>query len=147
VGSWFPNDLPRLKPANHNISSDSCGGYNCFAWAAGETHRWWEPTERYYWPLDRREWTLSGFVKAFATKGYVKCANGLLEHGTEKIAIYATKEDRGRLVPEHAARQLDDGRWTSKVGIHEDINHLSLKDVNCREYGSAVRFMKRPRVS
>jgi hypothetical protein len=77
----------------------------------------------------------------------VKCANGSPESGTEKIAIYATKADRGRLVPQHAARQLVDGRWTSKIGELEDINHLSLKDVNCRDYGSAVRFMKRPRAT
>jgi hypothetical protein len=143
IGSWRPSKLPSLKPANHVISSDSSGRYNCFAWAAGDTNRWWEPTGRYYWPLDRREWTLSSFVKAFATKGYVRCANGSPEYGIEKIAIYATKEDRGRLEPQHAARQLADGRWTSKIGELEDINHLSLKDVNCRDYGSAVRFMKR----
>ena len=95
--------------------------------------------------IDRREWTLSCFVKAFATKGYVKRANSSPERGIEKIAIYATKEERGRLVPQHATRQLADGRWTSKIGELEDIKHLSLKDVNCRDYGSAVRFMKRPR--
>ena len=44
--------------------------------------------------------------------------DGPLQDGYEKIAIYALDGE-----PTHAARQLDTGRWTSKLGKHEDIEH------------------------
>ena len=56
-----------------------------------------------------------------------------------KIAIYA--HDDGQ--PTHAARQLPDGRWTSKMGHLEDIEHRVVDDVNGPQYGSPVRFMRR----
>ncbi|MCG8587287.1 MAG: hypothetical protein MI757_21490 [Pirellulales bacterium] len=44
----------------------------------------------------------------------------------------------------HAARQLPDGRWTSKLGKAEDIEHDSANDVAGGLYGEVVEFMKRP---
>jgi hypothetical protein len=46
--------------------------------------------------------------------------------------------------PTHAARQLDNGRWTSKLGELEDIEH-SLRDLEGAAYGTVVQVMKRPR--
>lgn len=87
---------------------------------------------------------MSAFVKAFATEGFSPCKNGTLEDGFEKIAIFAVRRD-GKLVPEHAARQLADGRWTSKMGSDEDIEHVSVGDVVGPEYGKAVKFLRRER--
>jgi hypothetical protein len=81
---------------------------------------------------------------AFATLGYTECPDGTLELNHEKIAIYA-KVIAGVLLPTHGARQLPDGRWSSKLGMYEDIRHDTLNDVSCFAYGSAVKFMKRPR--
>jgi hypothetical protein len=46
-------------------------------------------------------------------------------------------------VPKHAARQLPSGRWTSKLGPMEDIEH-ALHDLTGMAYGSVVLVMKRP---
>jgi len=42
----------------------------------------------------------------------------------------------------HAARQLDDGTWTSKLGSLEDITH-ELQALEGADYGHVVLFMKR----
>jgi len=42
----------------------------------------------------------------------------------------------------HAARQLPEGRWTSKLGELEDIEH-ALHDLTGTVYGSVVLVMKR----
>jgi hypothetical protein len=47
--------------------------------------------------------------------------------------------------PTHAAKQLPDGRWKSKLGDFEDIEHNTVKAVEddyC--YGTVVQYMKRP---
>ena len=50
-------------------------------------------------------------------------------------------DDQG--TPLHAARQLPNGRWTSKLGELEDIEHV-LHDLEGAAYGSVVLVMKRP---
>ena len=83
-------------------------------------------------------------MDAYSQLGYVECSNGELEAGSEKIAIYATNSSSGQM-PTHAARQLKNGSWTSKLGEFEDISHLGVGDVECPDYGSVVAFMIRPR--
>ena len=58
--------------------------------------------------------------------------------GFEKIALFALLE-----VPKHASRQLPSGRWTSKLGEMEDVEH-DLHDLTGMVYGSVVLVMKRP---
>jgi hypothetical protein len=69
----------------------------------------------------------------------VVCTGDELEAGFEKIALFAN--DQGQ--PKHAARQLSDGHWTSKLGKSEDIEH-ALHDLTGVLYGSVVLIMKRP---
>ena len=77
------------------------------------------------------------------TLGYTECPDGALEAGHEKVVLFALRDDGGDLVPTHAARQLADGRWTSKLGPLEDIEHTNVEDVNGPIYGVPVRFMRR----
>ena len=65
------------------------------------------------------------------------CDNADLEAGFEKIAIYQLAG-----VPTHAARQLDDGSWTSKLGALEDVQH-PLDGLRVEDYGEPVRYLKR----
>jgi hypothetical protein len=102
------------------------------------------PDGREYWPPKvPRKLIVPAFVQAFGTVGYVRCKNGNHEEGFEKIAIYANKAATGKWVPEHAARQSSNGKWTSKMGLDEDIEHQSVNDVCGPEYGKAVCFMRR----
>jgi hypothetical protein len=68
----------------------------------------------------------------------VVCDDERLEAGYEKVALFALL---GK--PKHAARQLPGGRWTSKLGEWEDIEH-ALHDLTGMVYGSVALVMKRP---
>ena len=83
---------------------------------------------------------MSAFLAAFESLGYEKCEDGLLEAEYEKVALFADP-DTG--VPTHAARQLSDGWWTSKLGPLEDIKHEKAEDVSGPIYGTVVHFMRR----
>jgi hypothetical protein len=136
------NYLPNLE-AGFLETSPQSDLYNCIAWAAGDSARWWWPDEDSYWPSGApRVYEISAFLAAYQTLGYVECEDADLEAGFEKIAIYA--DTKG---PQHAARQLGDGKWTSKLGPYEDISHIHVSCVNCPLYGVAVKFMKRVRQS
>ena len=133
--------FPDLVRTGYHITSPPDPTYNCIAHAVGVTNQWWwpDPAGFDYWPPGVvRDATLAAFVQAFATLGYLPCADGFLEPAWEKVAIYAT--DNG---PTHAARQLDNGRWTSKLGPDDDIEH-ALEGLCGVLYGSVVQFLCRP---
>jgi hypothetical protein len=88
---------------------------------------------------------VAAYAAAFATLGYVDSGNGFLETGWEKVALFAVEVRPGVFEVMHAARQLVDGTWTSKLGDCEDIVHMSVTDVYCPDYGKVVRFLKRRR--
>jgi hypothetical protein len=130
--------FPNLAIEGYLVTSPPDLNYNCIAWAAGETHRpWWQG--RFYWPAGVPcDETIDAFLQAYQTLGYIPCADGTLEAGFEKIALYALSG-----VPKHAARQLPSGRWSSKLGSAEDIEH-DLDGLVGVLYGAAVQFLKRP---
>ena len=78
-------------------------------------------------------------MRLFAGAGFSFCESDLLEHGFEKIAIYAFV---GQFT--HVARQLADGHWTSKIGNLETITHPSLQDISGGIYGNVHCIMRRP---
>ncbi|MCK4793650.1 MAG: hypothetical protein KAV87_58515 [Desulfobacteraceae bacterium] len=71
--------------------------------------------------------------------GYEPCNIGRRESGYEKIVLYALKDQ-----PTHAARQLKNGRWTSKLGKNVDIEH-KVRDLEGPRYGKVVAYFRRPR--
>jgi len=131
---YFPNQ----------IKSDEAEDYNCIAWAAGDNTQWWEPDVwgNYYWPPNvPRQITLDAFIKAYETLGFVRCRDGKHEDNIIKIALYVDAQG----IPTHAARLLPNGKWTSKCGIYEDIEH-ELKEL-CGPplfYGNIACYMKKP---
>ena len=136
---WIPN------AENIRITSAEDEGYNCFAWAVGDTSHWIDPTDPNTWPGDiSNENTVPALFELFAKAGYQPCQDGSLEDGYEKIVIYALDGE-----PTHAARQLRNGLWTSKLGKHEDIDHATPEELQGDEwdqYGRISGFMSRPRV-
>lgn len=145
-GSPWPECFPNLDSQNHLITSPPTNRYNCIAWAAGCNNQWWWPSDEGFWPPGVcREESLPEFLAAFETLGYEECEDGAPETGYEKVALFARHDaERDSLVPTHAARQLDGGWWTSKLGPLEDIAHREVEDVSGTVYGEPVRFMRRP---
>lgn len=133
--------LPRLAPGNHATTSPATAAYNCIAWAAGDDTRWWWPTSTggYFWPPNApRNTTPEAFVSAFITLGFEECADDTLEAGFDKVVFYA---DSGEMT--HAARQMADGTWTSKLGDSFDIAHDEPELVGGGVYGEVVRYLRR----
>jgi hypothetical protein len=115
--------------------------YNCIAWAAGRTDAWWWPDVDGdgFWPEGApREETVAAFVAAFATLGFTPCENSDHEPGWEKVALYAVND-----TPTHAARQLPDGKWTSKLGRGPLVTHNTPHGVEGPVYGIACAYLRR----
>lgn len=136
--------FPNLQEKGYDLTSPETPFYNCMAWAAGDTARWWwpDPNDQYYWPagIPRHE-TLQTFILLFKNIGYTVCEDAKYEDAFEKVAIYVD-DLTGK--PTHAARQVAYGRWTSKLGSLVDIEH-DINGVSGRRYGSIAAIMKRPK--
>ena len=72
-------------------------------------------------------------------QGFEDCPDAVAENGFEKIAIYTDPDGE----PQHIARQLPNGLWTSKLGDDCDIQHNTLRGLEGDNYGRATCFMKR----
>ena len=144
-GSWPERNFPHLNAASCQITSPATPAYNCIAWAAGSNTEWWDPSGQYYWPPDiPAEFTIEALIQLYEGLGFTVCIGGTLEPDFDKIAIYAIQlPDRRQAT--HAARQLDSGEWTSKLGACEDISHTYAESVNGPGYGEVVYFMSRPK--
>jgi hypothetical protein len=146
AGEWkslmieLMNTFPRLRHSIFSITSPIDKKYNCIAWVAEDTNNFWWPVGRCYWPSGApRIVTPDAFIVAFETVGYRICDNELYEEGFVKIAIFV-KDDGS---PAHAARQLSNGRWTSKCGTNKDIEH-ELTALCGQFYGQVHCYMKKP---
>ncbi len=144
--AYFPN----LQRGQYEVTSAETSEYNCIAHAAGKDNNWWWPAPPpSYWPHGvAQEETLQSFVLAYTVEGYTVCATQSreVESGIEKVAIYVD----GNGVPTHAARQLIDGTWTSKLGEWEDIQHNSLEAMEDSGgmglgYGKVALILRRQR--
>lgn len=132
--------FPGGSGSHFAITSPDTPNYNCIAWAAGEYDRWWWPQPGRYWPPAAPfNDSLDAFVVAFGSLGYQPCDTEALEEGFERVAIFVDDE----LTVQHMARQPPNGRWTSKLGSFEDVEH-DLRAVECNDYGRVARILRRP---
>jgi RHS repeat-associated protein len=92
--------------------------------------------------------------KMFAEDGYKVSAEDCakdpkkafsLEAGKEKLVLYATSNADGSVAKvTHAANQLEDGWWKSKLGVEILVKHNLPAVLDSKEYGRAVRVYERP---
>lgn len=132
---------PNITVSNHRVTSPETSAYNCVGWVLGDEQRWWEPTssEQYFWPAERSEdYSIESYAEMFREEGFEVCEGPAVEPGFEKIALYVMD---GEFM--HVALQLPSGRWTSKLGGWEDIEHDTLEVLKGPDYGSPRQFMKR----
>lgn len=138
--------LPSLRGSVYDFTSPQDGRYNCIAWAAGDKEKWWDPSGvgGTYWPpgLPVGNFATSEYsqhyIEAFRSIGYEECISTDIEEGFEKVAVFEVA---------HAARQLPDGRWASKLGVSEDIEHNDLGSIEGGCYGRVISVMRRPKPS
>ncbi|CAN5126509.1 hypothetical protein BH20ACI1_BH20ACI1_27800 [soil metagenome] len=142
-----------LKDGEFEITSPFDPKYNCIAHAAEDDRKWW-------WAVDAEmagndvfwfnniptQVTLENFILAFGKLDYKPCENAELEKGLEKVAVYVSaKADFYNPVetPTHMARQLSNGKWTSKLGQDVDITHNTLQNIEGKTYGIVKQILKR----
>jgi hypothetical protein len=94
-----------------------------------------------FWPIQAHpdDYGISVLEEMFKSLGYKDCGmDASLEPGFEKVALFGSS-----LYHTHAARQLPNGKWTSKLGKAEDIEHDSPDIVAGGVYGELVQVMRR----
>jgi len=143
TSSWTQSLIaafPKLASEGFEIVGEPTTEYNCIAYAAGDTGDWWWPDETNYWPpwatLDDSSDSLQ---EAFTGIGYQPCGDGGLEEGYLKVALYA---DEGKF--QHAAVQMPNGAWRSKMGEGPVIEHQSPESLAGGMYGNVHCLMRRP---
>lgn len=136
-------EFPALSHLNHRVTSEQSRLYNCIAYAFGDESRRWEPDpfDQYYWPPGApREPTVDAAKAVIALNGYKPSSNRLAEKNVHKIALYAKGD-----IATHLAKQLLKGKWSSKLGDAEDIEH-SLDALEGPHYGYVTQVFERPTI-
>lgn len=136
--TWIDDQFPNATDL-HDVTSDPTNDYNCIAWAAEDDTEWWSHLPGYKWPFQRTPLVVS-LVGVFRSLGYKICDSDELEDGYDKVALYAKKD-----IWKHAARQLPSGRWASKLGPDEDIEHETPTCLCGEIYGNIHCIMRRRR--
>jgi hypothetical protein len=134
--------FPNLRASSYRITGPATKRYNCIAWAADDQDAWWQAdlTDA-YWPEGiPADGTAQSLVALFRSLGYQVCDSPVLEQDFDRVAIYGRAADYT-----HAARQLPDGRWTSKLGQSVLIEHPTLDALTGEAYGVIAQILKRPR--
>jgi type VI secretion system secreted protein VgrG len=128
-------DFPHLG-RHFEVMGPATPQYNCIAWSLGVTDQW-------VWPGDK----VADFDQLYGKKGY-KRQKGLdlrRQSGVEKVVLYGKVRKDGSIQATHAARQLSDGTWSSKLGQQPLIRHLQPDDLDGSAYGKPVAVYTRPR--
>ena len=139
---WVPlliTAFPKLASEDFEIVERASEQYNCIAYAAGDTTKSWWPNGIDYWPpWATRDNRMESLKEAFAGLRYEQCDDSNVEEGYQKVALYGFQ---GRF--EHAAVQMPNGRWRSKMGRGPIIEHLNPKSISGGPYGDATTYMRR----
>ena len=132
------SDFPRLTAINRRITSPASTDYNCVAWSAGDTERWWQPGV--YWPIStpRGDYSLGILDQTFRALGYEDCDDGGLEPGFEKVALYWLN---ALLHP----RRAPTAQWEVDEQIGTRGRHRTRLPSRRRwgGYGDIMQFMRR----
>lgn len=135
----YSSYFPHSNNKNFIIKSPVDKNYNCIACAYGlNTCRMWPNKLGFYWPnnVSKTE-DIKSFIELFEKIGYIICEDGSYEENYEKVGLYELNNK-----PTHAARQINQNWWITKLGPMHDIIHTeeALKD---GEYGNITVYLKR----
>tara|TARA_R110002124_G_scaffold262626_1_gene428743 strand:+ start:1231 stop:1656 length:426 start_codon:yes stop_codon:yes gene_type:complete len=134
----FKTHFPNLSDVAKKKTSESNPNYNCIAWAFKDNRRFWWPDRRAYWPMDITGLNqLVAFERLFAAQGWEKTNDSNVEPNYEKVALFALNG-----IPTHAARLLENGYWTSKLGVEIDISH-GLRELDGPAYGTILQIYRK----
>lgn len=128
-------------------SSPEDSRYNCISWAMQKKDRWTAVPAGYryldgvvWWPPGAQQgMDISCLVDAFEHEGYELCDDDGFDNEWLKVALYYKPETNEWT---HAARQLRNGVWASKLGQSNDIEHGTPYTLEGDVYGKVYCIMK-----
>jgi hypothetical protein len=129
----FPNLVPGQ---NFEFTSLKTDDYNCVAWSTEIEDEWID------FPYDEQgnyDDNIDKYITYFKNLGFVEIKDSNPEDGVSKIAIYGDNENNFK----HVARLLPNGKWTSKIGDWEDIQHDTLEALSGNSYGHPILLMQK----
>jgi hypothetical protein len=135
-----------LTSTNCQQTSNIDQTYNCLAFAALDLLHVWDPSldQGYYWPPGIPAGTSAGdWMKALKSRGFVWFHSGDMQPEPHLVKVVIFGSVGGQAT--HAARQLKNGQWTSKLGDYEDIVHDKPEDVAGGSYGQIWLVVARER--
>lgn len=142
--------FPKLsQDIGFKVTSKATPNYNCIAWACNYNERWIQPPYMgnpnldcvVWWPPDVQEgMDIDCLVKVFEFQGYKKCDSFEHEDGYRKVTLYYNEETKEWT---HAARELRNGCWTSKLGEYIDIQHGTPNTIENDDYGVVYCCMRK----
>lgn len=131
--------FPKLSSEDFEIVERASEQYNCIAYAAGDTSKWWDHNKNHHWPAHAtRSNSIESLKEVFVGLGFEQCHDSSTENGYQKVALY---EEQG--VWKHAAIQTPEGRWRSKMGKGPVIEHRSPESLADGQYGNVTSYMRR----
>ncbi len=146
--------FPKFLADGAKKTREATRQYNCKAWSAErDINQWWEPEKLepwFFWPVDSEpnDYSFENIVHIFKNRGYTKPSDDSFEIFHKKVAIYAIygliESDKWWFT--HVCDQLNSGKWTSKLGPDEDIEHGSISSLAGfveDEYGEIKLILKR----
>lgn len=112
------------------------GAYNCIAHSVKVYDRW-------VWPGTH----VADFDHLYRSRGYRRTPrlDFSFDPALEKVVLYAKAGKHGEVECTHAARQLSDGSWSSKLGSGPLIRHASPDSLDGSSYGRPIALYVRPR--
>lgn len=137
--AWLNALFPNLRRDGFTVVGPQSDLYNCIAYAAGDASQWWAHIPGRYWPSHAtRSERLESLIEVFAGLGFEQCHDSQVEEGYQKVTLY---EERGAWT--HAALQMPNGHWRSKMGEGPVIEHPNPESLSAGPYGDATTFMRK----
>jgi hypothetical protein len=132
-------DFPQMG-ARFEVLAPSTSAYNCIA-SSLAIHKYWINPQT--GPSDQ---PLRGMDEIYAAYGFRRLdrLSFQLEPGRRKIVLYGRTRQGTITRITHAANQLPDGTWESKLGKLSRIRHLSPWDLMGPSYGRPVAVYVAP---
>jgi hypothetical protein len=127
--------FPNLSLDNFKFTSLQTDEYNCVAWVIDKDDDWIQ----FYYDNGNNDVRVSRYIEYFNSLGFTISNNPNLQEGVIKIAVYSDDSNEFK----HVARQLPNGKWTSKLGDWEDIEHETAEVLLGKSYGSRLTIMER----
>lgn len=129
----FPN---LIHGQNFDFTSLKTDDYNCVAWATEIDDEWIQ------FPYDEQnnyDDSIRKYITYFTDLGFTETNDSRPEENVLKIALYGDKENNFT----HVARLRSNGKWASKLGDWEDIEHDTLEVLSGPGYGHPVKLMEK----